>query len=125
MLVSGDRTDFLLDEFCRYVRDYELVPALSSEKAVAISAELAQSGREIALFVVDAQLPDSTALEGISALRATVPTARRLVIAHRDRFLVDAPTIRPVMATGLLDAYLLMPQGPRDEEFHTAITEML
>ena len=125
MLVSGDRTDFLLDEFGRYVRDYELVPALSSEDAVATSAELAQSGREIALFVVDAQLPDSTALEGISALRATVPTARRLVIAHRDRFLVDAPTIRPAMATGLLDAYLLMPQGPRDEEFHTAITEML
>ena len=29
------------------------------------------------------------------------------------------------MATGLLDAYLLMPQGPRDEEFHTAITELL
>ena len=33
--------------------------------------------------------------------------------------------MRPGMATGLLDAYLLMPQGPRDEEFHTAITEML
>ena len=29
------------------------------------------------------------------------------------------------MAKGKYDAYLLMPRGPRDEEFHTAITELL
>ena len=29
------------------------------------------------------------------------------------------------MATGKYDAYLLMPRGARDEEFHTAVTELL
>jgi len=125
VLVSGTRTDFLLDEFSRYVRDYELVVATSATQAVEVSTGLAAQGRQVALFVVDAELPDAPALEAVAKLRTAVPTARRLVTAHRDRFLVEGPTMRPGMATGLLDAYLLMPQGPRDEEFHTAITEML
>ena len=45
--------------------------------------------------------------------------------AHWDRFLADAPSLRAGLATGKYDAYLLMPRGVRDEEFHTAITELL
>lgn len=125
VLVSGSRCEFLLDEFSRYSRDYQLITADSAAAAVAQTAELVAAGRQVALFVTDAELPDATALEAAAQLRSSVPTARRLLTAHRERFLADAPTVRPAMASGLIDAYLLMPQGPRDEEFHTAITEML
>ena len=33
--------------------------------------------------------------------------------------------LRPGMGTGKYDAFLLMPRGARDEEFHTAVTELL
>ena len=54
-----------------------------------------------------------------------VPTARRVVAAHWDYFLDDGPGLRAGMAKGKYDAYLLMPRGRRDEEFHNAITDLL
>ena len=66
VLVSGTRTDFLLDEFSRYVRDYELVVATSAAQAVEVSTGLAAQGRQVALFVVDAELPDAPALEAVA-----------------------------------------------------------
>ena len=41
------------------------------------------------------------------------------------RFLDDAPGLRPGMAMGKYDAFLLMPRVIRDEEFHNAITDLL
>ena len=58
-------------------------------------------------------------------LREKVPTARRVIAAHWERFLTDGPGLRAGMATGKYDAYLLMPRGVRDEEFHNAITDLL
>ncbi|HEX6917328.1 MAG TPA: NAD(P)/FAD-dependent oxidoreductase, partial [Phycicoccus sp.] len=51
--------------------------------------------------------------------------ARRLVVAPFDRFLSDAPRLRAGMAKGKYDAYLLLPRGARDEEFHHSVTELL
>ena len=64
-------------------------------------------------------------LQTFGKWRQLVPTAKRVVVAHWDRFLADAPSLRAGLATGKYDAYLLMPRGVRDEEFHTAITELL
>ncbi|MGB5951782.1 MAG: NAD(P)/FAD-dependent oxidoreductase [Ornithinimicrobium sp.] len=48
-----------------------------------------------------------------------------MIAAHHDYFLTDAADLRKGMAVGTYDAYLLMPRGVRDEEFHTAIAELL
>ena len=48
-----------------------------------------------------------------------------MIAAHWERFLADAPALRAGMAKGKYDAYLLMPRGVRDEEFHNAITDLL
>src|SRR6476659_11470706 len=58
-------------------------------------------------------------------LRTYVPTSRRLIAAHWTRFRDDAEGLRPALAKGKYDAYLLMPRGVRDEEFHTAVCELL
>ena len=48
-----------------------------------------------------------------------------LVVAPFQRFLDDSERLRPGQAKGKFDALLLMPRGARDEEFHTAVTELL
>ena len=125
MLVSDEHAETLLDEFGRYARDYELRTAHSCVEAIAAVERLRAEGSDIALFASDSRLPDADVLVAFSAWRAAVPTARRAIIAPWERFSSDAAPLRLAMAKGKYDAYLLMPRGPRDEEFHNAITDLL
>ena len=61
----------------------------------------------------------------IAKIRQAVPTARRVVVAHWENFRRDAADLRHGQATGKYDAFLLMPRGVRDEEFHSAIIDLL
>ena len=125
VLVSEEHADALLDEFGRYRRDYELHVAHSSAEALATTKAILSSGGTVALFVAESVLPDDAILAAFARWREVVPTARRVIAAHFSRFLLDAPGLRAGMAKGKYDAYLLMPRGQRDEEFHNAITDLL
>ncbi|MDQ4053954.1 MAG: FAD-dependent oxidoreductase [Actinomycetota bacterium] len=125
VLVSPDRADFLVDEFGRYRRDYEIHAVHDAGAAEAVAHEILATGGQVALFVSESRLPDAHVLEAFHRWRNVVPTARRLIAAHYDHFLADAPGLRPGMAKGKYDAFLLMPRGVRDEEFHGAVTELL
>lgn len=125
VLVSEERCEFLRDEFGRYARDYEIGTATSAADAEALAKELTAAGHPIALFVTESRLPDGPILAALHRLRVAVPTARRLIAAHWDHFLADAEGLRSGMVTGKYDAYLLMPRGVRDEEFHGAVCELL
>jgi thioredoxin reductase (NADPH) len=125
ILVSENRVDFLLDEFGRYVRDYELFAVTTATDAESLAQRLVDEGRQLALIVTEARLPDAPALVALQRWRVVVPTARRLVAAHWEDFLEDAEALRPGLVTGKYDAFLLMPRGVRDEEFHTAVCELL
>ena len=125
ILVSETRAPELLDEFGRYARDYDLRTATSVAEAEQVAAAVREEGGQVAMFVSESQLPDASVLEAFARWRAVVPTARRLIAAHWSRFLTDAPTLRAGLAKGKYDAYLLMPRGVRDEEFHTAVCELL
>ena len=57
--------------------------------------------------------------------RAEVPSAKRVIAAHVDHFRERSEELRHGLSSGKYDAYLLMPRGVRDEEFHTALTELL
>jgi thioredoxin reductase (NADPH) len=124
LLVSEEHADFLLDEFGRYARDYDVRTAHSAAESGHVVKSL-PSGQQLALVVTESVLPDMDVLETFHQLRKYVPTCRRVVAAHWDRFRVDAERLRPGLAKGKYDAYLLMPRGQRDEEFHTAICELL
>ena len=125
VLVSEARSDFLLDEFGRYARDYDLRTATSAAEAEAISAEVVRDGGQVALFVSESRLPDAHVLDAFSRWRVVIPTARRLIAAHWQTFREDAVDLRDGLGKGKFDALLLMPRGVRDEEFHNAVTEML
>ena len=125
VLVSEDHADTLLDEFGRYARDYDVQKAHSHAEALEVTQRIRGAGGTVALFVSDSVLPDAPVLAAFAKWREVVPTARRVIAAHFSRFLVDAPGLRDGMAKGKYDAYLLMPRGRRDEEFHNAITDLL
>ncbi|MEO6412947.1 MAG: FAD-dependent oxidoreductase [Pedococcus sp.] len=127
ILVSEHHADMLLEEFqSRYRRDYDLHTAGSCAEAESIARVIRDRGDHVALFVTDSRLPDvETVHLAFHRWRLVVPNARRVVAAHWDYFLADAPALRAGMAKGKYDAYLLMPRGKRDEEFHNAITDLL
>jgi thioredoxin reductase (NADPH) len=127
ILVSEHHVDVLLEEFqSRYARDYTLRTAHSCAEAEDVAREIVDAGDQVAMFVTDSRLPDEpNILYAFHKWRTVVPTARRVVAAHWDYFIEDGPDLRVGMAKGKYDAYLLMPRGRRDEEFHNAMTELL
>ncbi|RKT80100.1 thioredoxin reductase (NADPH) [Terracoccus luteus] len=125
ILVAPEHPDELAGEFGRYARDYEILQAGSTDEAEQVAADVASRGGQVAMFVAESRLPDANVLAAFGRWRSVVPTARRLIAAHWSVFLTDAPNLRTGLAKGKYDAYLLMPRGVRDEEFHTAVCELL
>ena len=126
LLVATEATrNALEDEFrSRYARDYDVRTLLGPGGCVEAVTELVTDGRRIALLGVDHAL-DGDALDLIDELRRLSPTSRRIVLVSSSTFREALDVLRPALAVGRLDTYLLILQGPRDEEFHTAITEYL
>lgn len=126
ILVSESRGDFLIDEFSRYARDYETRAVRTATEAGHFAQEISGSGGQVALFVTESELPDAKVVDALIRWRAIVPTARRLVAAAGvDGFLDESEELRHGLASGIFDAWMLMPRGVRDEEFHVAVTELL
>ncbi|GAA3714160.1 FAD-dependent oxidoreductase [Gordonia hankookensis] len=125
VVVSADHADTLMSEFERYRRDYDITCASSAIEAIALLGRLRSEGHQVALILAESELTDMNLLEALSTFRSIVPTARRVVGIHWSRFLQDSETLRPALQKGKFDTFLLIPRGPRDEEFHYAITELL
>jgi thioredoxin reductase (NADPH) len=125
VLISEEHADEMLAGFARYVAEYDVRVTHSCHEALLTTRDIVADGGTVAMFVSESVLPDAEVLHCFHKLREKVPTARRVIAAHWDRFLADGPGLRVGMAKGKYDAYLLMPRGIRDEEFHNAITDLL
>ena len=125
VLVAPEHAADLTDEFGRYLRDYDVLTTSTVQEAEEVAHRVVADGGQVAMFVSESQLPGYHVLEAFALWRTVVPTARRLVAAHWSHFLADAPALRGGLAKGKYDAFLLMPRGVRDEEFHTAVCELL
>ena len=125
LVTTAESRDVIENEFrSRYARDYDVRTLQGPGGAVEAAADLLADGRQIALLGVDNALPGEP-LEIVDALRRISPSSRRIVLVSMGTFREALQVLRPALAVGRLDTYLLIPQGPRDEEFHTAITEYL
>jgi thioredoxin reductase (NADPH) len=125
ILVSGDHLDVLEQQFARYADEYDVRLAASAADAKHQALDVLDGGGQVCLFVIESVLPDMEVYPAIAKIRQAVPTARRVVVAHWENFRRDAEALRAGQATGKYDAFLLMPRGIRDEEFHTAIIDLL
>ncbi|HEY0950140.1 FAD-dependent oxidoreductase [Nocardioides sp.] len=126
VLIGSEHPDELLGGFARYQQEYDLRLVRSCREALEATHDIVAGGGTVALYVTESVVPDAdSVLHAFHKLREKVPTARRVIAAHWDRFVADGPGLRAGMAAGKYDAYLLMPRGIRDEEFHHAITDLL
>src|SRR5680860_495609 len=124
ILCAPEHADVLESQFARYVLDYDVRTTASSAETLEVLRGLSDEQR-VALLVSVTEVPDDHVLRAFHDWRTLVPTARRIITAHSSKFRARAEELRKGLATGKYDAYLLMPRGVRDEEFHTAITELL
>ncbi|WP_307796225.1 FAD-dependent oxidoreductase [Amycolatopsis sp. 195334CR] len=129
VLASAQYAEGLRSQLRRYEHDYDLRVTDSSAATVTVLDEITAAGGQVAMIVQDGELPDAGPLTAFAAWRSRVPTARRVLAAPYERFLTELRTaergLREALGAGLFDAYLLMPRGPRDEEFHIALAELL
>jgi len=125
VLCAPEHAGVLEEQFARYAREYDVRTTGSAAETSALLTDARTDGAPVALLVTESRLPDAPVFAAFASWRAIVPTARRVVTAYFDHFREDADALRHGMATGKFDAFLLMPRGLRDEEFHTAITELL
>ncbi|MCW2828331.1 MAG: thioredoxin reductase [Marmoricola sp.] len=124
ILCAPNHAAILERQFLRYVQDYDVRTTTSSAETLDLLRGL-DADAQVALLVAETEIPDDHVLRAFHAWRSVVPRARRIVTAHYDQFRARADELRPGLATGKYDAYLLMPRGVRDEEFHSTVTEML
>src|SRR6188472_318164 len=82
ILVSPEHADFLLDEFGRYARDYDLHALTDASAAGDLAHEIQATGGQVAMLVADSALGEVSPLAAFQAWRQEVPTAKRLVVAH-------------------------------------------
>lgn len=125
ILVGSRQSSRLLEEFGRYENDYDVRWARSAAEASVLADERKAAGGQVALFVSESDLPDLPIRAALEQWRATFPSARRVVLVHRDRLVAERAELVAELAANRYDALLLLPSGKRDEEFHTAITELL
>ena len=115
VLIAPDHADEMQAGLARYVHEYDVRVTGSCHEALVATRDVLQEGGTVAMVVSESRLPDAEVLHCFAKLREKVPTARRVVAAHWERFLTDAPDLRSAMARGEFDAYLLMPRGTRDD----------
>lgn len=125
LLVTDENTEVLQRQFGRYAAEYAVRTAASLEDGVALIRATEAEGTALALLVIDTTLPTASLKHALHEQRALVPTARRLAVTPWPRFLEHAAGLRHKVAMGAFDAHLLMPRGVRDEEFHSAVVELL
>lgn len=124
VVCAPEHADDLALPLRRYEAEYDVRLTASSAETMELLRGL-DPDDEVALLVAEPDLPDDHVLRAFHQWRTVVPTARRLVVAHVSRFRARADDLRGGLASGKYDAYLLMPQGVRDEEWHGAVTELL
>ncbi|MGJ6980242.1 FAD-dependent oxidoreductase [Aestuariimicrobium soli] len=125
LCVSSENVDVLRTQFQRYAHEYDVRLCGSGDEATRVVAEITSAGGRVALVVVEDEIDGQPWYLALQALRQAVPNSRRVIVTPWSRFLQVAPTLRAAVAKGKADAYLLLPRGPRDEEFHSAIVELL
>lgn len=128
LVVTEDNRNTIVDEIrSRYGRDYSVVFTETAAAAIDTVKTLLAQNVPVALIVSEL----SAFEEGwdgsrlLHKMRYLVPTARRIALIPASKFGTSFDDLRGEISAGKYDTYLAIPQGQRDEEFHTAIVEYL
>ncbi|MEO3937431.1 FAD-dependent oxidoreductase [Dermatophilaceae bacterium Soc4.6] len=109
----------------RYGHDYDVQLVGTASELLARAQSLVDEERAIALVSAQSELPDGDGLAALDAVHRISATARRIALLPNGRYAAALPRLREALAEGRLDAWLAIPTAPRDEEFHSAVGELL
>ncbi|MFT3970279.1 MAG: hypothetical protein QM695_08355 [Micropruina sp.] len=126
VIVGHEYRDAMVDELGkRYAADYEIVAPSTMPEVVEVLKGMGEVRRPIALVACEFFADGEKATHIFAKIQRFVPTARRLVLVPFERFRGSLAAMRESLANGSIDGYLMLPQGPRDEEFHAAVSDLL
>ncbi len=114
-------------ELRRYAADYTVVVEQSASRALAALEAARAEGREVALALVDQEMPEADGIELLGRVRRLHPAAKRGLLVswgdwanpERARGMVGG------MATAKFDYYVLKPERRGEEQFHRIVSEFL
>jgi thioredoxin reductase (NADPH) len=122
---DGAACELMLAELGRYARDYHVESANGGDEALARVGELRAGGAAVAMVLADLALGSLDGVEVLTRVRSVAPTAKRILLLDWGLRPDQMPAVSRAVELGLADTVLTKPTGPRDEEFHSAITEDL
>lgn len=125
VLADAHREQIVAELRARYERDYDLLVAESMAQGKELLKGLLQQWHPVAMIVCEYYTQTHTALQVFGWLAPVLTTARRVVMLPSEQFREAVGSLREATSDGLIDAYLTIPRGPRDEEFHAAIVDLL
>ncbi|MCH1866209.1 FAD-dependent oxidoreductase [Nocardioides sp. CFH 31398] len=124
IVCSASHPDDLRLPLRRYDAEYDVRWCTSTDETTALLESL-EPQQQVAMILLEADEPGTGPLAAMYHWRSLARSAKRVVVAHVGVFRDRAEQLRSGMAAGKYDAFLLMPRGPRDEEFHAVLTELL
>jgi len=95
----------------RYEADYQVVSTTSASDALAMLADLGQTGAEVALLIADEQLAEMPAIGFLARAHELHPRAKRVLFMHRGDWAPSHPIVR-ALAQGQIDFPLWAPWSP-------------
>lgn len=126
VLVTGVHRQQITEEFrARYDRDYRIEVVGSAAAAVELVTDFTGHDRPIAMIAAEHRLTDGFAIELLRQLQRIIPTARRVALVSIDDYAAALDTMRESVLQSDIDTFVGIPRGQRDEEFHTALIELL
>ena len=126
VVLGGEHRERIVEELtARYARDYDVVAPPSLREGKELLKEYMAQWHPVAMIVCEYQIEGHTAMEVFGWLQPVLTAARRLVMIPSGQFRGSIATMRESLANGEFDSYVAIPQGPRDEEFHAALVDLL
>jgi thioredoxin reductase (NADPH) len=122
---DAEARDRLQRELDRYGRDYRIEPAVGADAAMDVLAGVRAAGGEVAMVLADLAVGSWDGVDVLVRVRAAARTARCVLLVDWGLRGDQMPPVARAVALGAVDMVLTKPTGPREEEFHTAITEDL
>lgn len=109
----------------RYNRDYAIEVVETGQEALARAEQLCSASAQLAMVAAEFDLPDTTAIELLRQMQMVTPTSRRVALVGMDGYLNHLEELKQAALERDMDTFVGIPRGPRDEEFHTALIELL
>jgi thioredoxin reductase (NADPH) len=109
----------------RYAAEYRVEGAADLEGAFAQLVGLRAAGHPIAMVLAEAARGAVRADDLLNRVRTSWPTAKRILLLDWGLPPAQVDDAMRAAALGKIDRFLTKPTGPRDEDFHGALTDEL